>query len=53
MKFNWIWLIVGVVSLTAFAAGNPRYGKWLFAIVVLGALLLATDKLTGDLAGGK
>lgn len=49
MKFDWVWLIVGVVGLTAFAAGNPKYGKWFFAIVMLGALLLATDKITNSL----
>ncbi len=49
MKFDWVWLIVGIVALTGFAAGNPRYGKWFLAIVVLGALLLATDKITNSL----
>ncbi len=49
MKFDWVWLIVGIVALTAFAAGNPRYGKWFFAIVIFGALVLATNKITNDL----
>lgn len=45
MKFNWVWLIVGIVALTAFAAGNPKYGRWFFAIVILGALLMASEKI--------
>lgn len=53
MKFDWIWLIVGIVALTGFAANNPKYGKWFFAIVMLGALLIATDKISGSLEVGK
>lgn len=49
MKFNWVWLIVGIIALTAFAAQSPRYGKWMFAIILLGALLLATDRITNSL----
>jgi hypothetical protein len=49
MKFNWVWLIIGIIGITAFASGSPKYGKWIFAIVLLGALLLATDKITNNL----
>lgn len=53
MKFDWVWLIIGIVAITAFAATNPKYGKWFFAIVVLGALLLATDRIAKTTIEGK
>lgn len=42
---NWLWLIFGVVAIAAFASSNQRYGKWILAIVVAGALLLASDTI--------
>jgi len=50
-KFNWIWLVVAVIAITAFASENPKQGKWIFAIVVISALLLASNSILNSVGG--
>lgn len=45
VPMNWVWLVGGVIAIAVFASSNNRYGKWIFAIVVAGALLLASDTI--------
>ena len=51
VKLNWIWLFVAIVALTAFASNNPKYGKWIFGIVVISALLLASNQILNTVGG--
>jgi len=44
-KFDWLYLIVAVVAMTAFASANERWGKWIFGLVIVSALLLASDTM--------
>jgi hypothetical protein len=53
MKFDWFWLIIAIIAVTAFAVTEPKYGKWLFAIVILGALVLASNKIGQAAVQGK
>ncbi len=48
MKFNWPILILAIIVLTGFAAAVPQYGKWFLAIVLLGALSLATNRIVSE-----
>lgn len=50
-KFNWIWLVIAIVAVAAFASENPRMGKWIFAIVVISALLLASNQILNSVGG--
>jgi hypothetical protein len=52
LSFNWLWLIVAVVAITAFAQQNPKWGKWIFAIVIVSALLLASNKILSSVSEG-
>jgi hypothetical protein len=50
MKFNWLYLIVAIVAITAFAASSPAWGKWLFGLAILSALLLASNRIVNSVA---
>lgn len=45
MKFKWKWLIVAVVILAAIASSTRSYGKWIFALVMIGVILKFGDKI--------
>lgn len=44
MNFNWKWLIAAVIIFAALASSNRGYGKWIFALVMIGVLLAFGDK---------
>lgn len=50
-RFNWVWLVIAIVAVTAFASENPRMGKWIFGIVVISALLLASNQILNSVGG--
>ncbi len=48
---NWGYLVVGIIAITAFAGANKMWGKWLFSLVIVSALLLASNKLANRVTG--
>lgn len=47
VKFQWVWLILAIVAITALAHSSEKWGKWIFAIAIISALGLASDKILG------
>lgn len=47
MKFDWKWLVAAIIIFAAFASSNRGYGKWVFALVMIGVLLAFGDKFKG------
>lgn len=45
MRYNWGWLIFAVIVLAAVSTLWNGTGKWIFALVMLGVLLVAGDKI--------
>lgn len=49
---SWAYLVVGIIAITAFMASNKMWGKWIFSLVIVSALLLASNKLANQVTGG-
>lgn len=52
VQFKWVWLILAIVAVAGLAHASPRWGKWIFAIAIISALAVASDKIAGA-AGAK
>ncbi len=45
MEFNWKWLVIAIVLFAAIVSTDKTYGKWTFAIVMIGIVLKFGDKI--------
>lgn len=45
MVFNWKWLIVAIIVFAAITSSSRGYGKWTFALVMVGIVLNFGDKI--------
>lgn len=45
-------MILAIVAVAGLAHASPRWGKWIFAIAIISALAVASDKIAGA-AGAK
>jgi uncharacterized membrane protein len=45
MVFNWKWLVAAIIIFAAVSSSNRAYGKWIFALVMIGILLKFGDKV--------
>lgn len=45
MAFNWKWLIIAIIIFAAIASSSNAYGKWTFALVMIGVVLKFGDKI--------
>lgn len=45
MKFNWLYLILAIIILAVITSNVGSFGKWIFALVMIGVLLKFSSKL--------
>jgi hypothetical protein len=45
MVFNWKWLIIAIIIFAAITTSDKSYGKWTFALVMIGIVLNFGDKI--------
>lgn len=45
MAFNWKYLIIAIIIFAAVSSSEKAYGKWIFALVMVGVVLRFGDKI--------
>jgi hypothetical protein len=52
VSFKWVWLLVAIIAIAGLAHASPKWGKWIFAIAIISALAVASERIAGA-AGAK